>query len=448
MIGMHEVRFPEDVSWGSSGGPVYKTQVFTSHRGYEKRNVDWSQPMMQFNVAYGVKTDTQILNVLNFFNARQGRLFGFRYKNWCNYKIENGPIATGDGTSKRLPLWKFYGFSSARHYKRLRKIVRGSVRGVQVGFEPVMEGIDFRIDYDSGEIVFNSPVGYAIPVYAQNLEFDEPVQFEEDSVANVIDQFNNNSLSSLSLISVRGTFTAGSAFSPDLTETGTADSLYGRVYLLLNLDGQDGDTTTNDQSTIQNAVTLHGSASLSSDGFRHGNTSLKAGPNGYLSTLGSPYNFRDKPFTVELFAQRPLDGEAVQPLVGRWETATSQQSWLLRYNLGTERLEFLASTNGTNTRVILSHPWETSDGYFDHVAVDRLSSGWYVLRINGKVKQTSRDAQALFAATSSLVVGGVSAPQQNEGPFQGLIDSVRITSGAARHDGFGDVDIPAPYGVI
>lgn len=448
MIGFHEVRFPEDVSWGSRGGPVYKTQVYTSHRGYEKRNIDWSQPMMQFNAAYGVRTDTQILNVLNFFNARQGRLFGFRFKNWTNYQIKSGPIATGDGVSRRLPIWKFYGFVGARHYKRIRKIVRGSVVGVQAGIEAVVEGVDFQIDYDGGEIVFNNPVGYGVPVIVQSLEFDEPVRFEDDSVENVIEQYNNNALSNLDLVSIRGDFSAGSAFSPDLVEGGIPDPLYGRTYLLLNFDGADGATTTKDFSIIQNPVTFNGSARITHEAFRHGHASFAAGVNGYASTIGAPYIPDSSPFTVEMFARQPVEGALMQPVVGLWDEPTGQRSWVLRYSLATRRLEFLASTDGVAERVILSHPWETSPGFFDHVSVDRLGSNWYVLRINGQVKQTARDSIAIHPATSPLTIGGVAAPQPGEGPFQGLIDSLRITMGHNRYEGFKASTIPLPYGVV
>lgn len=447
MIGFHEVRFPEDVSWGSKGGPVYKTQVFTSHRGYEKRNVDWSQPMMQFDVAYGIKTDQHILNVINFFNARQGRLFGFRYKNWCNFRIKDGPIATGDGFSNRLPMWKFYGFPGNRHYKRLRKIVRGSVRGVQVGLEPVVEGVDFRIDYDSGEIVVNDPPGYGIPIMAQNLEFDEPVRFEEDSVENVIEQYNNNVLNSLDLVSVRGEFSAGSAFSPDFDDKGTPDPLYGRTFLLLNFDGENNSTDVKDFSTIQNPVTLSGSAKISTEAFRHGNAAFKAGPNGRASTIGQPYQFGVLPFTIEFFAQQALEGEVRQPIVALWEEPTSQRSWAVRYRLDTKRIEFVASTDGAAERVIISHPWETSRGHFDHISIDRLTSNWYVLRINGKVKQTARDTLPLHPSTAPLTVGNVTSPTSGEGAYQGLIDSLRITSGVPRYNGFAGIDIPLPYGV-
>lgn len=445
MIGFHEERFPEDVSWGSEGGPVYKTQVFQSYRGYEKRNVDWSQPMMEFNVAYGIRTDDQIVRVINFFNARQGMQFGFRYKNWCNFRITDAPIATGDGFSKRLPMFKFYGFPPNRHYKRLKKIVRGSVRGVQAGAEPLTEGVDFIIDYDSGEIVLNFAIGYGVPIYAQNLEFDEPVRFDVDGLQSIIDAYNNSNLNNLPLVSIRGTFTAGSVFSPDNSERGTEDPYFGRTFLIMNFDDVGDPTTTIDQSVIQSPVEMSGTARLTQTAYRHGSGSLSLGATGLVTIGGSPYDLSTTPFTIEFFARRPTEGALVQPIIGRW-TPAQGKSYLLRYRMATQRLELVVSSDGlSNERVVLSHPWESYPGNFDYVSVDRLASGWFVLRVNGVVKQTTRDLLPIHIGTSPLTIGNYLGLQANEGPFQGLIDSMRITVGQVRHDSFDKVAIPNTY---
>lgn len=443
MIGFHEIRFPEDVSWGSSGGPVYKTQVFTSHRGYEKRNIDWSQPMMEFNVAYGVRRDEQIERVIAFFNARQGKLFGFRYKNWCNYAIKNGPIAVGDGESRRLPLYKFYGFVGSRHYKRLYKIVRGSVSGVIAGSEPVVEGTDFQIDYDSGEIVFNDPLGYGVTVTAVNLEFDEPVRFDEDNIENVIEAYNNNSLNTLTLVGVRGTFTEGSVFSPNLVEYGQYDPDFNSVTLLLNFDGQQV-SSTYDQSNLHNAVTFVGTAAVDTAVYRHGGGSLALRATGRLDVDGAGQDLSTNPFTIEVFAQRPRTGELYQPIVARWAATSLEKSYLLRYNMLRQRIELLVSEDGTGDRIVLSHPWEFNFDYFDYLRVDRTASGWWVLRINGDAKNVVKDVDPVYAGTADCTIGAVSEPPADYGPFQGHIDSIRITSGVARSVTADKVDIPTP----
>ena len=38
-----EVQFPTDISYGSSGGPEYATDIVATNSGYEQRNINWAQ---------------------------------------------------------------------------------------------------------------------------------------------------------------------------------------------------------------------------------------------------------------------------------------------------------------------------------------------------------------------------------------------------------------------
>ena len=447
MIGFHNVRFPEDISWGSSGGPEFKTQIFESFRGYEKRNVDWCQPLMQFNVAYGVKKDVQMLSLLNFFNARQGRAYGFRYKNWGNYRIRNAPIATGDGLNTRLPLWKFYGFSGSRQYKRLRKIVDNSVSGVGIGaVGGLTEGVDYNIDYETGEIALNNPPGYGVPVYG-SLEFDEPVRFDVDSIQVVIDQFNSNSLSSLPLIGVKSGFQSGSIFAPDQDATGN-DDFYDSVRLILNFDDTATPTATVDQSELAIPIVFNGDATLSTEDYKHGRGSLDLNDTGYLSMTGDPFTVTNLPFTIELFAQQPTTGADQQTLFAKWDEGGSNRCYTLRYVRATRQLQFVVSTDGVAETILLNYPWTTGqEGDFDYITIDRLPSGWFVLRVNGAVQQSAKSNVVINDAAVAATVGGLTTFASGQGPYQGLMDSVRVTIGRNRHPAFETVDLPAPYPV-
>ena len=42
MADFHEVRFPDSISKGSSGGPRRRTDIVTLRSGYEERNSVWS----------------------------------------------------------------------------------------------------------------------------------------------------------------------------------------------------------------------------------------------------------------------------------------------------------------------------------------------------------------------------------------------------------------------
>jgi uncharacterized protein (TIGR02217 family) len=41
MSGFHEVRFPDNIAYGATGGPEFATTVVATGSGHEKRNVNW-----------------------------------------------------------------------------------------------------------------------------------------------------------------------------------------------------------------------------------------------------------------------------------------------------------------------------------------------------------------------------------------------------------------------
>ena len=78
-------RFPDDISYGSRGGPAYNTTVIVVDSGAESRNQRWSYPRHEYDVAYGVNTLARLEELLEFFHVVAGRAIGFRYKDWMDY---------------------------------------------------------------------------------------------------------------------------------------------------------------------------------------------------------------------------------------------------------------------------------------------------------------------------------------------------------------------------
>lgn len=450
-IEFDEVRFPEDVSYGSSGGPTFKTQVFESYRGYEKRNIDWKSPIMEFNVAYGIKTTEQMHAVIDFFTARQGRLRGFRYKNWANYQVVNDNIAIGDGVNNRLPLIRTYGVAATQTYKRLYKIVQGTVTGVRIGASVLVEGVDYNIDYNSGEIIFKSnvAVGEGIPVKCSNLEFDEPVRFDVDSIQIVIDAFNSNTLSRLPLVGIRDTFDIGTTPAPDATVFSlysADDPFYGSTRLSLLFDDTVDPTTTVDSSRYSVPVTLAAPAIVNTDNAAGGAGSLLCGLTGYAEVPGDRFDFSDPniPFDIELYTTRPTTvGESIQPMIGKWDDDTNNRGWLMRYERAQSRLRFLVSVDGIAETSVFSYPWvEFDDDVWQHVNISRISTGTLALRIDGRVVQTSTSPGAIFNPAVPVRIGGSPLYDVGFGAYQGGIDSLRITYARSRYPGLGDIEVP------
>lgn len=125
-MGFVETQFPTDISYGSSGGPEYATDIVVSQNGHEQRNINWSEARARYNVAHGVKTKAQLDTLIAFFRARKGRAYGFRFKDWTDYKVIDQPIATANAALIGDEIIQFGDVTviNAQHV-RLSRLLRG-----------------------------------------------------------------------------------------------------------------------------------------------------------------------------------------------------------------------------------------------------------------------------------------------------------------------------------
>ncbi len=85
-MAFHEVRFPANLSFGSVGGPERRTDVVTLANGFEERNTPWANARRRYDAGVGLRSLDDIADLIAFFEARQGQLFGFRWKDWADFK--------------------------------------------------------------------------------------------------------------------------------------------------------------------------------------------------------------------------------------------------------------------------------------------------------------------------------------------------------------------------
>jgi uncharacterized protein (TIGR02217 family) len=158
----HEVRFPLDVSLGSRGGPVRRTDVVTLASGREHRNSRWAHARRRYDAGLGVRTLDALHAVIGFFEERRGRLHGFRFRDRVDHR--SGPpsravgpfdqrIGTGDGTTRSFPLLKLYGAGASAYARPIAKPVGGTVRVAVAGVEQAI-GPGFACDPATGVVTF------------------------------------------------------------------------------------------------------------------------------------------------------------------------------------------------------------------------------------------------------------------------------------------------------
>jgi len=85
-MSFHEVRFPTEISRGSTSGTERKTQIVVLGSGHEQRNSSWADSRRYYNAGYGIKTLDDLYKVVEFYEERRGRLYGFRWKDRLDCK--------------------------------------------------------------------------------------------------------------------------------------------------------------------------------------------------------------------------------------------------------------------------------------------------------------------------------------------------------------------------
>jgi uncharacterized protein (TIGR02217 family) len=128
MTGFHEVRFPDNIAYGATGGPEFATTVVVTGAGHEQRNVNWAEARGRWDVGSGLKNQQQLDELIAFFRARKGRAYGFRFKDWTDYKTTGQLLGTGDGAQTQFQLVRRYPSGGVTEIRSVSKPVAGTVR--------------------------------------------------------------------------------------------------------------------------------------------------------------------------------------------------------------------------------------------------------------------------------------------------------------------------------
>lgn len=209
MSNFHEILFPVDISLNSEGGPTRRTDIVALVSGHEERNSPWAGSRRRFNAGYGVKSIDDIEDVIAFFEARRGRLYGFRFADPFDHKScrvaetpggEDQLLGAGDGAATDFQLVKRYASGAASYARDIKKPVAGSVL-VSVDGAAQTSGADFSVDDTGGVISFTAPPAPGAVVTA-GFSFDTPVRFDTDELRINLAAFKAGDIPSIPLIEV------------------------------------------------------------------------------------------------------------------------------------------------------------------------------------------------------------------------------------------------------
>jgi len=213
-MSFHEVRFPEDISYGSTGGPGYRTVIIETTSGAEQRVSRWQDARNVYRVRYAKKTQQQMMALLSFYRARRGALHGFRFKDHRDYSTaadgvgtpssNDQSLGTGDGSTLTFQLRKGYTSGGITVWRNLTKIVANTIK-VRVGGTELSTG--WSVNLNTGIITFSVAPADTVVVKA-GCEFDVPVRFSKDVdtlLEMAFESYDDNSTDGLELVEIKNT---------------------------------------------------------------------------------------------------------------------------------------------------------------------------------------------------------------------------------------------------
>ncbi len=208
MSGFHDISFPLRLARGAVGGPERATEIFELGEGREARNSAYAGSRRRWEVGSAIRSLDDLAQITAFFEARRGRLFGFRFRDPADFKscapsatpsAQDQTIGVGNGTNTVFQLTKAYGDSAASYARVITKPIRASVRIDVGGVELPSSG--FSLDVSAGKVTLAVAPLAGVDVRAGFI-FDTPARFDTDRLDIALDAFDAGRVVSLSLVEI------------------------------------------------------------------------------------------------------------------------------------------------------------------------------------------------------------------------------------------------------
>ena len=196
-MAFHDIRLPEDVEQGATGGPSFQTTIIPTSSGAEQRNIDWQEVRHDWDISYGIQTAVDFIVCRQFFFARRGQANSFRFKDWSDFSLVDEVVGTGDGTNATFQLIKTYEATGPDPYvRRVTRPVAGTVVWK-------VDGVVKSATDEGLGVWLLTVVPTAGQVVTASCDFDIPVRFNTDKFALTLETEDGGTIGSLPVIEVR-----------------------------------------------------------------------------------------------------------------------------------------------------------------------------------------------------------------------------------------------------
>ncbi|WP_379923166.1 DUF2460 domain-containing protein [Erythrobacter sp. R86502] len=205
MESFDNISYPFALGRSASVAPEFSTSIAVTASGHERRNSLWSDARLHFDVGPGIRSESELSELIAFFRARRGPARGFRVTDPFD-NSSNGMtgiptmldqlLGTGDGARADFQLVKSYGGTEPQ----VRPITRPQAQTLVVSVGGVATTEWVLREKGLLRLLSAPPVGAEVRA---GFRFDVPVRFSEDRLDVAAVNFAAGEAPSVPLIEIR-----------------------------------------------------------------------------------------------------------------------------------------------------------------------------------------------------------------------------------------------------
>lgn len=197
-MSFHEVSLPARLAFGSTGGVERRTEVVTLASGFERRSTPWAEGRRRWLIGANLRSLTDMAELVDFFEARMGRLIGFRFRDFMDFR-SCGPGAEPSATDQDIGTGD--GGAVAFQLRKGGRIIRKPAPGsVVVAVDGVVA--EAEVDATTGVVTLATAPAEGAAVTAGFL-FDVPVRFDADRIDVTLESFDAGRMAAVPLVEIR-----------------------------------------------------------------------------------------------------------------------------------------------------------------------------------------------------------------------------------------------------
>lgn len=194
-----EKLFPKDISYGSVFKQGYSNRIGESLSGFESVNINWENSRLVVDVKYGVRRQSQLTDLLNFFHEMMGSAYAFRFFDHTDFRSKDATDPTPETYQDQIILDSAVGgetvIQTVKNYGTVRNTVREIFKldsaftyllGIN-GTEKFSPG-DFTVDYDTGIVTLSSGLT-ALDQVTAGYQYHVPMRFQEDEIPVTLEYY-------------------------------------------------------------------------------------------------------------------------------------------------------------------------------------------------------------------------------------------------------------------